>query len=340
MDDLLQQETERQRRLLEEARKAVEQEKARMRQGGARRVEPTLDKEPAMSASQQEPIVQVEAARSAAAEVRALPETEFIIPLRRIPDMRSALIPLDEGADGAIWSKPFSLPRADMEPWLSFLRGYRASALFPEHVSAGSALRVDAAVQALFELKGIDIKAILEPAVQINGPVEYVDDVPASAMNGSERSVHEGLLADAVKKGRAMGDQLYDALLGEGYINLVQAWEKVHGRKPSVSELHFMLTTGRVKPPVEIQPRQPEATESLYPAKAPSPVADAILRKQEAAPESKEGGKQKRPASPLIGKLKAKFAIRDRRRLLFHLSHLALVVVAVLVYCVVMRVFD
>lgn len=347
MNDLLQQETERQRRLLEEARKAVEQEKVRMRQGGVRRIEPRLDELPAM------PVPQRGELREEGRQDHALPlpgdemppPAEFVVPLRSVPDMRSALIPIDD-ADGATWSKPFSLPRANMEPWLSFLRGYRASALFPEHAAAGSGLRVDAAVQALLELKGIDIKVILEPAVQINGPVEYAEDVPAQAISGNERDVHENQLAKAFEKGCEMGNHLYDALLGEGYVNLVQAWEKVHSRKPSVSELHFMLTTGRVKPPEEIQPRRPEMAENLYPPKAPAVVAEPTPRKQEAAPpekrvsEPKAGLVRKISTGLIRDKLKVKFAIRDKRKLVFHLSHLALVCVAIVVYCIVMRVFD
>ncbi|HJV50326.1 MAG TPA: hypothetical protein VJ652_02640 [Noviherbaspirillum sp.] len=349
MSDLLQQETERQRRLLEEARKAVEQEKVRMRQGGVRRIEPSLDETPAMPIPQQGEFREdgrQDYALPLPGDEEMPPPAEFIVPLRSVPDMRSALIPLDDDADGAIWSKPFSLPSADMEPWLSFLRGYRASALFPEQASAGSGLRVDAAVQALLELKGIDIKVILEPAVQINGPVEYAEDVPAQAISGNEHSVHESQLAKAFEKGREMGDHLYDALLGEGYVNLVQAWEKVHSRKPSVSELHFMLTTGRVKPSEEIQPRRPEMVENLYPPKAPVVVAETAPRKQEVVSlensvSMPKAGFLRRISTGLIGgKLKAKFAIRDKRKLIFHLSHLALVGVAIVVYCIVMRVFD
>lgn len=358
MDDLLQKETERQRRLLEDARKAVEQEKARMRQGGARRVEPKLDEptaapaEPAQRRSEfQEAPQQAMDSRSATGssetvEAETLPSEEFVARLRSIPDMRSALIPLDENPDGTLWSKPFSLQRADMEPWLSYLRGYRASCLFPESASLGSGLRVDAAVQALLELKGIDVKVILEPAVQINGPVEYFDDAQSDDMHGNERSVHQSQLAKAVEKGREMGNHLYDALLGEGYVNLVQAWEKVHSRKPSVSELHFMLTTGRVKPPVEIQPRRPEMSEGLYPPKAPAATIEADQPKQEATLDERKASRLKasttnpKLASQFGSKLKAKFVISDKRKLIFHLSHLALVCIAVLVYCVVMRVFE
>lgn len=364
MDDRLQQETERQRRLLEEARKAVEQEKARLRQGAPRRIEPQLDAPAAFGALSPEPGLQSmppdearaagrqergkqgAAAHDAAAENVEPLHAEAAPLLRSIPEMRSALIPIDDAADGASWSKPFSLCRADMEPWLSFLRGYRQSCLFPETAPAEPGLRVDAAVQALFELKGLDLKLILEPAVQINGPVEYFDENSADIADG-ERDAHRTQLATAVERGREMGDRLYDALLGEGYANLVRAWEKVHNRKPSVSELHFMLTTGRIKPPAELQPRQVEAAESEFQPKATAIEAETVQKRPEAtaghgkAPQAaRPAFLERKPEGRFFSTLKTKFAIRDKRRFLFHLSHLLLVAVALAVYFVVMRVFD
>src|SRR3982751_3011912 len=50
--------------------------------------------------------------------------------VRTIPDIRSALLPLDPSETGIEWSKAFSLPKADLEPWVSFLKGYQASSLF------------------------------------------------------------------------------------------------------------------------------------------------------------------------------------------------------------------
>lgn len=351
MDDLLQKETERQRRLLEEARKAVEQEKARMRQGGPRKVEPQLGEptvvEPSgKPANRREPDMRDAYHASvppAPSETRAQPYDESLPLLCSVPDMRSALIPFEEGEDDSGWSKPFSLPMADMEPWLSFLRGYRQSCLFSESGAAGSGQRVDAAVQALFELKGIDIRLILEPAVRINGPVEYFDDADADSSAAGMRDAHRGQLARAVEKGRAMGDRLHDALLGEGYANLVLAWEKVHNRKPSVSELHFMLTTGRIKPPLELQPRSVEADDS----DSDAPAVEVAEKKPEVASNEKQHvvkpEKGSRPgwrmAGRLFGALKSKLPIRDKRRFLFHLSHLVLVCAAIAAYILVMQVF-
>lgn len=243
-DDILKRETERQRHLQQEARKAVQEKKARPR---------TAD------------------AGDSSGRIRS------------IPDMRSALIPLDEKSEGVGWSKPFSLSKADLEPWLSFLRGYRQSRLFPDadrNADGQSESQLDIVIQAFLELKRLDPKVILEPAVQINRPVEYFDTVEASTTSppGIGRDVNAGQLAKAAAKGREMGNRLYDALLGEGYINLTKAWEDAHQRKPTVNELHLLLSSGRAKPGPPPRPRAAEASDEMYRPNTLAAVKEAVLQ--------------------------------------------------------------
>lgn len=189
----------------------------------------------------------------------------------RVPAIRSALIPVDEeegGApDGEIWSKPFALTKADFEPWTSFLAGYNQSRLFLQFTTSGTVVdavvlrnptHVDHAVRALLTLKKTPLRFILEPPVQINRQVEYQDfEADLRAASGKlrhdmmlklARELHERQLAKAVEAGRLLGDELYEAMMGEGHVNLTRTWERVHGRKPTVDELHIMLSTGKVKP--------------------------------------------------------------------------------------------
>ncbi|HJV85892.1 MAG TPA: hypothetical protein VJ698_10485 [Noviherbaspirillum sp.] len=204
----------------------------------------------------------------------AVVSPEWIDKVRQIPDMRSALIPMDEGVDPDAWSKPFSLCKADIEPWLSFYRGYRESRLFLQGRRAGGdaqdGSQFDFPVRALLELKQVSPKIILEPPVQINGLVEYHDlegelsacrdAALAKALFKVANEVHESLLRKAVDKGREMGNLLYDAMMGEGHANLIRAWEKVYARKPTIDELHQMLTTGRVRQSAKrIQAPEPKA---------------------------------------------------------------------------------
>lgn len=218
--------------------------------------------------------------------------------LRHIPDIRSALIPLPEQTDATGWSKPFSLVKADMEPWLSFYRGYVQSRLFLDASSSlggegRSGPSVDFAVRALLELKQVDIKVILEPAVQINGQVEYAEveeDVRACRSEAEARGLmksvgdaHDVQLRKAVDKGRDMGSLLYDALMGEGHVNLIRAWEATHLRRPSVEELHLMLTTGRTTLPVPRKQRTksiPEAHAERIDAAAVTAFGPAVQKKR------------------------------------------------------------
>lgn len=181
--------------------------------------------------------------------------------VRCIPDMRPALIPLDESSEGEGWSNSFSLLKADMEPWTAFFKGYRTSRLFLGNAPTQIQLDkweslLDFGVRALLELRRISPRVILEPAVQINGQVEYLDLAaevrscrdPALAddLIRIANEVHQSELGKAVVKGREMGDRLYQALLGTNHAHLVSAWEKVHRRKPSPEEMHMMLTAGRI----------------------------------------------------------------------------------------------
>ena len=141
---------------------------------------------------------------------------------------------------------------------------------------------VDFAVRALLELKRIGAKVILEPPVRIDGCCAYADIPDESGIYGDVtrrrvQQAHEQLLKEATAKGRAMGDLLYEALMGEGYVNLIRAWEKVHGRKPTPAELHLMLTTGRLKPASRERP--PAAA-----AAAAGIAAPATTTMREAAP--------------------------------------------------------
>lgn len=359
-DDLLKRETERQRRLLEEARKAVEADKERMRQGGVHKVELRLDESDARAAMAADPLPKPFHAQSRVQPMRGgehvapmmagagQSRSEHIACVRKLPDIRSALVPLDESREGGGWSKPFSLPKADMEPWVSFLRGYRESSLFPYAASAdrqpGRELEVDAAVQALFELKQIDLKRILDPAVQINGPVEYLDEIPAGAPNGETLAVHRGELAKAVEKGRRMGNHLYDALLGEGYANLAQAWEKVYGRKPTVSELHSMLTTGRVQPSAEERPPTGETAESAMQPTFRAAFEEFSVKKSAAAQEKKNELSASHGSSGKLPENRAastkKFSFPDKRKMLFHVFHAAVICAFIAAYFLIMRVIN
>lgn len=228
------------------------------------------------------------AARQDTPKQRADTGTGWPDKVRLIPDMRSALIPLDEKAEGSDWSKPFSLLKADMQPWLSFLEGYGQSRLF---LRTGDSMRIqlDHAVCALLELKKLSPALILEPPVQINRQVEYQDfDAEPAGSHGDllrklAQETHDKQLERAMEQGRRMGDRLYDAMMGEGYANLVKAWERKHGRKPSVDDLHMMLSTGRVHaerrrsrtalPPEERSAPLPPAAAPAMPRKQPEPPA-------------------------------------------------------------------
>ena len=218
---------------------------------------------------------------------------EWVDKVAAIPDVRSALIPLDEPDS---WSKPFSLAKADMEPWFSYFKGYRQSRLFLNQAVHDSdnpdAASIDYPVRALLELKSADPRIITEPPVQINGQVEYFDTdgiLTAGQDAGELRALlraavlaHDKQLKQAEEKGRAMGDALYEALMGEGHSNLIGAWEKVFQRKPNVDELHHLLTSGRVRVSAErksaavaarkVAPEMPQAAPMLRPAPERKPV--------------------------------------------------------------------
>lgn len=267
-NDYLDRETERQQRLQQEARKALEQKKAQLR--GVESHKRNMADEAPLQRPQQP--VQSASTPSPRAAAPAEEASDSIDRLRSIPEIRSALIPVDIAVEGDQWSKPFLLSKADVEPWTSYLQGYYASRLFPGGGQLGQ-LKIDVAVQALLELKGVDPRYILEPAVQINQPAEFLDlamelrscrdRVQAKALTTVANDVHEAQLVKAIEKGRELGDHLYHALVGEGFSNLIRAWERVYKRKPTVNELHLMLANGSVRvmpdapsaPPPELRPR-------------------------------------------------------------------------------------
>lgn len=269
-----------------------------------------------------------------------------------IPSMRSALIPLDEAGEGSDWSKPFSLQKADMEPWLSFYKGYKESRLFLEALAGAEVdtLQPDFAVRALLELKRIDAKIIFEPPVQINAQVEYHDleaelragdSARAKTLLKVANNVHEKQLAQAVIKGREMGNLLHDALMGEGHVNLIKAWEKQYQRKPTVQELHLMLTTGRATPE-----RRPAASVTVTARREAPPPAASIERKNAASARMTEAPAARLPAQQpkleaftetaepplLFTPAEAKPAHSRKRRILTYLFHAAVCTVALLVY--------
>ncbi|HYD96843.1 MAG TPA: hypothetical protein VEC01_16050 [Noviherbaspirillum sp.] len=333
-DNALQWESERQNRIHQDA---LEQKKKQMRLEAVRRDAP--------------------AERAPAAP--PLPLEELIDKVYRIPDMRSALMPLDDDAE--TWSKPFSLAKADMEPWLSFYKGYRQSRLFLEGAGAvaeSGMPALDFPVQALLELRQVNVRLIVEPPVQINGQVEYLD-VEGELANSNDPAhvrallrtavlAHDQQLGVAVEKGRAMGDLLHDALLGEGHVHLIKAWERVYRRKPTVEELHRMLTTGRTQPPVEkkaaaneIRQRPaPTTPPAIEPRPRPAPPQAAV-----AAPASprKQPAPLPQPVIPelddddddeaivTLGKAAGKPAQRGRR-IAWHLAHAALGCAALAAY--------
>lgn len=282
-DNSLQWETERQNRILQDA---VEQKKKRMSMENAQRGEPRAHAMPAELPTALE---------------------EWVEKVHRIPEMRSALIPFDEGADTEEWSKPFSLAKADMEPWLSFYRGYKQSRLFLEMSPAQSAdpgrwPALDYAVRAILELKQVPPKIIAEPPVQINRQVEYFDlegelqvnrdPTRVRALLISAANVHDAELRKAVEQGRAMGNQLHDALLGEGHCNLINAWGRVFSRKPTIEELHLMLTTGRVKVSAERKPTAAASAPELRPtivaprSEAPAEASMPLMRQEPPIPKA------------------------------------------------------
>lgn len=188
--------------------------------------------------------------------------------LQAVPAIRSALIPI-EGSALVEWSSPFSLVNADFEPWLSYYKGYLSSRLFLQiSAAAHQAPQIDYPVRAYLELKGLDWRYILSPPVQIDGPVEYFDakrapqngrqSVLIESLTRASEAMHRSQLRRAQDRGRDMGNQLHDAILGEGLINLILAWERKYQRKPSPHELHLMLTTGRTLPVVT-----PEAASAI-----------------------------------------------------------------------------
>ncbi|OWW22134.1 hypothetical protein [Noviherbaspirillum denitrificans] len=266
-NDALQWETERQNRLLQSA---TEQKKKQAR---------------------------LEAVPQEQAPAAGVQLNEWVDKVSVIPDIRSALIPLDN-PEG--WSKPFSLAKADMEPWFSYFKGYRQSRLFLSQavhdIDNPDAASIDYPVRALLELKSADARLITEPPVQINGQVEYFDT--DSALNaGYDASQFRALLRSAVlthdkqlkraeEKGREMGDALYDALMGEGHANLIGAWERVFHRKPTIDELHQMLTSGRIRVSAE---KKAAAVSARKPALEMPPAAP-VMRP---APE-------RRPAIPTV----------------------------------------
>lgn len=302
----LQWETERQNRIHQEA---VEQKKKQMRVDNARRELQFIDKVVQDAAgsndyrSDRQGLPQnLQRQGGAAFNSMTNPTGEWADKVRRIPEMRSAWIPLDESAEGGEWSRPFALSKADMEPWLSFFKGYWASRLFLEVAPANrnqahgekSEPQLDFAVRALLELRQLSAKVILEPPVQINGQVEYLDlegdlqtcsdAMLAKTLIKVANEAHASQLAKAVEKGRAMGNLLYDALMGDGHVNLINAWGRAHNRKPSVEELHLMLATGRVKVFVERRPLALEVKERLPQQRSIAAVRESVPQMRQEAP--------------------------------------------------------
>lgn len=246
---------------------------------------------PASSASHEAPVVASE------------PAPDIADRLSHIPEIRSALMPPDASVQEGAWSKPFSLTRPDMEPWLSFYKGYRQSRLFREGAEntafdPSSGAPLDFAVLALLELRQADPKLLLDPPVRINGPVRYAEleeDLRACRNEQEARflieraaQAHEAQLHVAIDRGREMGNLLYDALMGEGHSNLIKAWQDAYQRKPTIEELHLMLTAGRTKPATSKRPQAVAEREERTDEE--KPVAPAVVQ---LAP-------QEQPAKPVM----------------------------------------
>ncbi|MEC4719638.1 hypothetical protein RY831_10800 [Noviherbaspirillum sp. CPCC 100848] len=290
VDNPLHWETERQNRIHQEA---VEQRK-KLAGTGAGTAPRSLSRNDGMSNNTEAALAADSGQRSFLGDAERL-RYYWIDKVLRIPRIRSALIPLDETSEADSWSKPLSLKKADIEPFASFFRGYCRSRLFLEPVSlragqidSSEALQLDFPVRALFELRGFDAKFIFDPPVQIDAQIEFHDleeDLRECRDHARMRlliemaeSMHDKQLEQAVARGREMGDALHDALMGEGHVNLIRAWERVHQRKPTIQELHLMLTTGRIS----VEQRQDAASTSTRHRPAPAPVAEE--RRAEAMP--------------------------------------------------------
>lgn len=277
VDNPLKWETERQNRIHQEA---VEQRKQLAGARPAGRTQPTND---AVSRKMESALPADVVQKSFIGDVDRLRDY-WIDKVLRIPRIRSALVPLDEATEGDKWSRPLSLKKAEIEPFASFFRGYRRSRLFLEPVSlragqvdGSEVLQLDFPVRALFELRGFDAKLIFDPPVQIDAQIEFHDleedlrdcrdHVRMRSLIEMAENMHDKQLDQAVVKGREMGDALHDALMGEGHVNLIRAWQRLHQRKPTVQELHLMLTTGRIS----VEQRQDAAPVSGMPRPAPMP---------------------------------------------------------------------
>ncbi|RZI43199.1 hypothetical protein EGT07_10170 [Herbaspirillum sp. HC18] len=331
-DNALLWETERQNQILQNA---LEQKKKQVR------VEPALRDAPG---SERAPIA------------NAVPPEEWVDKFQRIPEIRSALMPFENEEEG--WSKPFLLTKADMEPWLSFYRGYRQSRLFlepaagaPGATNSAALYMLDFPVRALVSLRQVDARLFSDPPVQINGQVEYLDldkELGGNLSTSHVRSVlsrtadaHERLIKTAVKKGHEMGDALYEALLGEGHANLIKAWEKAYKRKPTIEELHQMLTTGRVWPSSEKKASAAEARqktpEPLAPVQAvrsaplppaPPPAKEALPRLERGTPDSEDDDE----AIVTLSSKKAPAHPNRKRRFVWPLIHAVLGCAALAAY--------
>ncbi|HJV74140.1 MAG TPA: hypothetical protein VJ654_07975 [Noviherbaspirillum sp.] len=339
----LQLETERQNRIY---RDAIEQKKKQMRPeegGSARQVSEKRNPDIAPSPAD---------THSDTSEPSDVPTDR----LRHIPDMRSALIPLDEATEERIWSKPFSLPKADIEPWLSYCKGYWQSKLFLETFSGlkpmtgdGFELPVDFAVRALLELKQLDINIILEPRVRIDGHVEYLelddelrvchDSAQIKALVARANEGHDKLLRKAFEIGRQMGNRLYDALMGDGHVHLIAAWESVHGRKPTVEELHRMLTTGRIRELQREKDRAPEIQNESLLKENVAPVMPEERSSGEALPLKSQPPPVDPP--PVVGcedndalpvQAPEDDPVNRKRRILFHVIHITAVCAVLVAY--------
>lgn len=184
-----------------------------------------------------------------------------------IPDLRSALIPLDQTDEGGNWSRAFYLGQADLEPWTSFYEGYKQSVLFLQATPARTAdwnrddeaplnLQLQCEVQAILSLRKLDPKIIFAPVVQISRTAEYFDllseisigDDPQylQSLDKISKEIHEKRLVQALEQGRRMGERLYHHLLGLNFINLSKEWENMHQRAPNVDEMHSMFSTGNI----------------------------------------------------------------------------------------------
>lgn len=200
-------------------------------------------------------------------------------------------------------------------------------------------------MRALLDLKEVSHKIILDPPVQIDAQIEFHDleeelrdcrdHIRVRNFIRFAQNVHDKQLEQAVIRGHEMGNALHDALMGEGHGNLIRAWTQKHKRKPTVQELHLLLTTGKIT----ADERRTAAVAAPVMERAIRPVAEMVRKETPVAPwvepaaqvtQPKQVTAQSVPARPVTaipeiageaesGEVAKKVASRTRQLLMYGL---------------------